>query len=67
MLEQRAALDTLEELQHAPMVMTAGFDVDLFFDVMPGLMQSQIPVHAFQAKLQAVLFADSPLIAFMAY
>ena len=65
-LEQRAALDTLEELQTAPLVITAGFDTELFFDAVPALIQGQIPVHAFQVKLQAVLFSESPIVAFTA-
>ena len=62
-LEQRATLDTLQELQGSTLVTQAGFDTNLFFEVMPGLIQGQIPVHAFQMKLQAVLFPDAPIIA----
>ena len=62
-LEQRATLDTLEELRASPLVTTAGFDTEFFFDAVPTLIEGHIPVKAFQVQLQAVLFPDSPVLA----
>lgn len=65
-LEQRATLDTLEELQTASLVTTASFETDPFFEAVPELIQGNVSVHAFVLRLQAVLFPDSPTIAFTA-
>ena len=67
-LEQRAALDTLQELQAAPLVVAAAFDTQPIFQAVPGLIQGPaVPMPAFQTRLQASLFPGDRLIAFLAF
>ena len=63
MLEARAELDSLEEIQRCPLVAARAGRYTSFFAAAPQLLHAPRSVAAFERALVGLLFPEAPLLA----